>query len=275
MDQNMTTFSSIGNTLPKITFEETDETCEKHKVKLINFADRAICPVCAKELTEQHSQDLVAAETEKHYSKNKKWLSSRSLFTDGTLKAASFDTYETSDEETAVNKEKARQIAGQYLKGATFNTIMTGKVGTGKSHLSMSMLRAVNDHSNPFKRCLFVSIDELISLLRESYKSPETHTEHELRNLCVEADLLVLDDLGAEVGAISTERGAANDVVRMINAIVNGRMDKPTIFTTNLNSGQLRKMYDERIASRILKGVTNERIIKFEKTKDKRNRIEF
>lgn len=271
----MTTFSSLRSSLPEIEFEETNELCEKHNVKLVKFADRAICPVCAKELTERDAQKVAHEGTENHYAQAKNWLKDKSLVSDGTLKRASFDTFEATDKETTDNKEKARRIAGQYLKGATFNTIFTGKAGTGKSHLSMSMLRAVNDHSNPYRRCLFVPIDELISLLRESYRSTETHTEHQLRTLCVEADLLVLDDLGAEVGAISTERGAANDVVRMINAIVNGRMDKPTIFTTNLSSGQLRSMYDDRIASRILKGVTNERIIKFEKTKDKRNRIEF
>jgi len=271
VDQNMMTSSSL---LPEIEHKEVEEVCNLHDVHLIEFANRVFCPECAKELTEQRSKEIVEKETEAYYLKEKRYIK-QSIYSDGTLKKATFDSYMTDDKETAENKQKARLLAGSYLKGETFNVIFTGKVGTGKSHLAMSMLQAVNDHSNPFKKCLFVSVDELISLLRYSYSNKETMAENELRRLCVDADLLVLDDLGAEVGTITTDKSASNDTARLINAIVTGRMDKPTIFTTNLNSKQIHKMYDERIASRIFKGVNKDRIIKFTETKDKRNQIEF
>lgn len=271
MKQNMTTSSSL---LPDIEVEETSETCEIHDDHLIKFANRVFCPTCAKERTAQHSKELAERETDAYYLREKRYIR-KSILSDGTLKQASFDTYQTTDKETTDNKLKARLLAGEYLKGAAFNVIFTGKVGTGKSHLAMSMLQAVNDHSKPYRKCLFVSVDELISQLRYSYVNDEGLSENQLRNLCVDADLLVLDDLGAEVGAINTEKRASNDTVRMINAIVTGRMDKPTIFTTNLSSKQIKSMYDQRIVSRILKGVNKDRIIEFKDTKDKRNQIDF
>lgn len=269
--QNTTTFSRA---IPELEVKQVDETCNKHGIHLVEFSNRLICPQCAVELTEASAQEVIEKETERYYKKNRDYIR-LSIYSDKTLKAATFDSYKVVDKETEQNKNKARLLAGAYLKDATFNTIFTGKVGTGKSHLAMSMLKAVNDHSEPYKKCLFVSVDELVSLLRYSYTSTDTQTENQLRKLCVDADLLVLDDLGAEVGSIKTDKEASNDVVRLINAIVTGRMDKPTIFTTNLTSKQINKMYDERIASRVLKGVNNERIIKFSETKDKRNKIEF
>jgi len=268
---NLTTSSSL---LPNITFKEVDEVCETHDIHLVEFADRVFCPKCAEELTEQRNKEIIEKETEAYYLKAKRYIK-QSIYSDKTLKSATFDTYITDDKETTDNKQKARLLAGGYLKGATFNVIFTGKVGTGKSHLAMSMLKAVNEHSDPYKKCLFVSVDELISLLRYSYSNKESMAENELRRLCVEADLLVLDDLGAEVGTINTDKSASNDTARLINAIVTGRMDKPTIFTTNLTSKQIYKMYDERIASRIFKGINNDRVIKFKMTKDKRNQIDF
>lgn len=272
--RNMTTSSNFTKAVTEFTFEEVDETCEKHGIQLVNFSNRTICPECAKELAAQKEKEVIDQETERYYKKNRDYIK-LSIYSDKTLKVADFESYKVVDAETEANKNKARLLAGAYLKDATFNTIFTGKVGTGKSHLAMSMLKAVNEHSEPYKKCLFVSVDELVSLLRYSYTSKDTHTENQLRNLCVDADLLVLDDLGAEVGSIKTDKEASNDVVRLINAIVTGRMDKPTIFTTNLNSKRIRGMYDERIASRVLKGVNNDRIIKFSETKDKRNKIEF
>lgn len=271
MTRNMTT---ISDALSNFEVKELDAVCEKHNIHLVEFSGRTICPQCAAETTEKSNEALIKKETDNHYKKDRYYIK-QSIYTDETLKNATFDSYETDDEETTSNKEKARQLAGHYLKGASFNVIFTGKVGTGKSHLAMSMVKAVNDHSKPYKKCLFVSVDELISLLRYSYVNREGMAENQLRNLCVDADLLVLDDLGAEVGAINTDKGASNDTVRMINAIVTGRMNKPTIFTTNLTSRQINTMYDQRIASRILKGVNKDRIIKFSQTKDKRNQIDF
>lgn len=271
MDQSMT---SISEAISSIKIRELDDECDKHNIKLVEFSGKAICPACAEETTLKSNEAIVKQRTDNYYKRDRHYIK-QSIYSDGTLKVATFDTYQTDDEETTTNKKKARTLAGQYLKGSTFNVVFTGKVGTGKSHLAKSMLEAVNEHSDPYRKCLFVSVDELISLLRYSYGNREGLNENQLRNLCVDADLLVLDDLGAEVGAIKTEKSASNDTVRIINAIVTGRMDKPTIFTTNLSSRQISAMYDQRIASRILKGVNKDRIIKFSETKDKRNQIEF
>ena len=93
-------------------------------------------------------------------------------------------------------------------------------------------------------------------------------------DLLIEADLLVLDDLGAETGAVTTDRTATDFTTRTLYAIINGRMNKPTIITTNLNSKDMAKMYDSKLISRMFRGAEGH-VIKFEKTNDKRRTIEF
>ena len=264
-------FDGIIKERPRIS----DDVCDEHCISKVEFGGHVFCPECAAELTKQHEQDVIDLETEKYYDRNKRFMN-RSLYTDKSLKNATFDNFHTTDNETTVNKQKARLLAGHYLKGSIKNTIITGNVGTGKSHLAMSMLKAVNEFSDPNMKCLFVSMDELLAKLRFSYNHNDVESEDDLRRLCVDADLLVIDDLGAEVGSIDTDKQASNDNIRLLKGILNGRMDKPTIFTTNLNREQMDDLYDDRIVSRVMKGISNlDNIISFKETTDKRSKIDF
>lgn len=293
MDPSLMESFNFKKSTPDIVTEKTEDKCEKHGIELVKvsshasmFGDRKFCPECAKELRAADEQNLVSRLSKDHYEEEKQkaflkskksWLTTKSITSDDSLLEANFDSYIASDEETTANKERALGIARAYFKGEIFNTIIFGNVGTGKTHLARAILEKINEHSKPSKKCLFVSLDEMIDRLRATYGSKEEQeeTSNKLRDLCVSADFLVIDDLGAESGSVDNPKPAANDVYRLINGITSGRQGKSTIITTNLNSEQIKYVYDVRIRSRIFKGVTNERIIKFEKTKDKRNRIEF
>lgn len=272
MDQmNMTTFSSFGNILGE-EIVTVDEVCEIHGIKKITaFGREPICEECVKaEIAEQDKEISRKAKEISDKRDTYDWLDKRSIILDETLLDANFETYRTEDSETVKNKELARQIAGAYYKGANFNTIFTGKAGTGKSHLSMSMLKAVNENSQPYKRCLFVSLGEMMRRIKDSFNNRESkYTERAMVELLIEADLLVLDDLGAETGAITSDRAASDFTTKVLYAIINGRMKKPTIFTTNLSSKEITKMYDAKLVSRMYRGTEGHRII-FKETNDKR-----
>lgn len=274
--QNTTTFSSVGAVLQE-RLKETDEICPIHKINLISaFGKDPICMECGREAIAKRDHDL-AEETMREHLKRKTqyWLEKRSVFLDETLRKASFENYKEDDEETARNKEQALKIAREYFSGATYNTIFTGKPGTGKSHLSMSMLKVVNEHSAPYRKCLFVSIDELMRRIKDSFKNKDSqYTEQRMIELLTDADLLVIDDLGAETGAIDSDKAASNFTTKTLYAIVNGRANKPTIITTNLNSKELAKMYDSKLISRMFRGAEGH-IISFKETNDKRISVEF
>ncbi|WP_051669194.1 DnaA ATPase domain-containing protein [Carnobacterium jeotgali] len=256
---------------------ETGLICEKHGCQLVTFKGlKPFCKQCAKEQIEADNEKLAQDAAAKYHKRTTyDWLRKQSIFSDESIKYATFASYIEDEKETIENKKLARHIAGEYLKGASYNTVFYGSVGTGKSHLSMAMLQAVNEHSDSFKRCLFVSTDELMRRIKDSFSNKQSpYTEQAMVERLIKADLLVLDDLGAETGAASTENGATDYTVRTLNAIVNGRMNKPTIFTTNLSSTQLTKMYDKRLMSRMFRGSKGHVII-FENTRDKRTDIDY
>lgn len=284
MDQN-TTFSSVRDSIRNVQVKQLDDLCDKHEIPLVVFKDRKMCPSCAKELTEQREQELITQITDQHYANEEKRAKfnqpenyiKKSLLSDKKIRKASFSTYEVTDEETKVNKKKARLIAKRYIDGEVFNTILSGKVGTGKSHLAYSILKAVNEHIDPKQRCLYVSAYKLLNTLRASYQAEQSAEDvrEKLVKLCKEAYLLVIDDLGAEVGSKNNNKVAASDNFSLLNDILENRLDLPTIFTTNLTSDQIESTYDDRIRSRVLSEADKSSVITFKETKDKRNRIEF
>ena len=256
---------------------ESNLMCDEHLCKLVELRNmKPFCQQCVKEQIERENNKVSQEAMVNHHKRTTyDWLHNLSIFSDESIRNATFASYVEDEQETIENKKLARHIAGEYLKGASYNTSFYGSVGTGKSHLSMSMLQAVNEYSDPFKKCLFVSTDELMRRIKDSFNNKQSpYTEQAMVERLIKADLLVLDDLGAETGAVDTDKGATDYTVRTLNAIINGRMDKPTIFTTNLSSSELTKMYDRRLMSRMFRG-TKGHVIKFTNTKDKRTDIDY
>ena len=284
MDQeNTTTFSSIGD-FYSTRLTTVDEVCPIHHVhKVMYMGHGPICIECAKPGVEKVGQarvdeyfaDVANYKQEQKSKDTQGWLESKSIYLDKSLSKATFDSYLTDDQETSKNKSMAQKLAKQYLDGADFNTIFSGKPGTGKSHLAMSMLKEVNENSHPSRRCLFVSIDELMRKIRSSFSNDDSpYTEEAMTDLLIKPDLLVIDDLGAETGAIASGKLATDFTTRVLYAIVNGRMTKPTIFTTNLSSRDMSKIYDAKLISRIFRD-TKGHIVVFKETTDKRVIPEF
>lgn len=268
---NTTIFSSLSDIL-KEKIVQVDEECPiHHQKKVVAFDKSPVCEACVQEDIEKQTEQLVRRTLDAIEKRcTVQWLNNRSILADDSLRRATFDTYLTEDAETTTNKSKALQIAREYYKGAKFNTVFTGKPGTGKSHLAMSILRVVNENSKPYRRCLFISLDEVMRRIRDSFNNQQsTYTEQNVVELLVEADILVLDDLGAETGSITSTKIASDFTTKILYAIINGRMEKPTIITTNLTSHDMSKMYDSKLISRMLRG-TKGHAITFNSTSDKR-----
>lgn len=276
--QNMTTSTSGLRRLIKVS----DQTCDKHGSNLIFLSsspDKLTCYECSKESVAVETEQMADEAYETYLKRDTyNWLQNKSIIVEKKILKATFDSYKTIDDETECNKELAKSFAREYYKGATFNTIFSGKAGTGKTHLAMAMLQVINEHSNPYRKCLFVSVGEIISLVQDSFRNKESEfTEQSLTKLLVDADILALDDVGAETGSLNSEKEASDFVSKILKKVFDGRDEKPTIITTNLSGNQLKEKYDDRIFSRMHKGVLGEtkRFITFKETTDKRMYDEF
>jgi DNA replication protein DnaC len=118
-----------------------------------------------------------------------------------------------------------------------------GDVGTGKTHLAVAVMNEVMQRKRV--PSLFVTVPEFLDNLREAYMIPGRDLD-EWMDAVKNADLLVLDDLGAE---------KPNPWVReRLFVVVNHRYREalPTLFTSNIGPKDLASQLGERTASRII-----------------------
>lgn len=134
----------------------------------------------------------------------------------------------------------AKQYASDFSP-ASQNILFMGKSGLGKTHLSLSIVREV---VNKGYNVVYGSAQNLFSEAEKEHFS--YNGENEKRENLLNADLLVIDDLGTEF--------MTSFVQSLIYDIINTRLlkGKPTIINTNLNIEELESRYTARITSRFI-----------------------
>lgn len=250
---------------------ESDQICEVHNEPMHQYRGHIACQKCQREKVQKEDEELIQNLTKRHHKRiTFDRLYKDSIVGDHTLREANFDNFVVDDEESERNKLAARLIAGRYMRGEVFNTLLTGTAGAGKSHLAMSILKAANEHADPYMSCLFLSLDEFLLDIRSTYNDKITQEdERSLIDRVAVVDLLVIDDLGAETGPIGTDKSASNFTQRMLYTLMNRRQDKSTIITTNLSSDQVSVMYDSKVISRLYRNLGGN-ILKFKADRDRR-----
>lgn len=249
------------------------KTCEIHDEHYVSVNGGGwFCPSCKKaEILKQDKQDSIRIMNEYNKRIKTNRLFKYSIVSDKTILNAEFKTFSVTCDEEKSNLKNARLMAKRLIDGEVFNAIFSGKTGRGKSHLAMSILKAVNEHAtNDWKSCLFIAYYELLALIRNSYNDKTMDSEHVWVDRLIDVDVLVIDDLGAEIGAIGSERTSNDFSNRMLYRILNGRQDKSTLITTNLSREQLRQKYDEKTISRLYRK-TSGNVLGFYKSEDKRS----
>lgn len=192
-----------------------------------------------------------------------------SLYTDKELMKNRFSNFKIVDNETKQSFEMMKHYVNEALLGKPVHAVLTGNAGSGKTHLSVAVAWDILERSNYDKRCLFISYAELLDQLKFAY-GDEQARKSIIGNLIPEiktVDLLVLDDVGAELGVQGSKSTDHNN--DMLNRIVEARQDRATIFTTNLSGKPLTEAYGDRIVSRMMKNSSG-LVYKFTETKDKR-----
>lgn len=119
---------------------------------------------------------------------------------------------------------QARRLV-EAFPAATTGLFLEGQPGVGKTHLAVAVLKAIVERSGA--RGLFYDTRDLLRIIRSTYDPAIRTTELEVLRPVLTADLLVLDDLGAEK--------TSEWVDETMNLIVNTRYSerRMTLFTSN------------------------------------------
>ncbi len=121
------------------------------------------------------------------------------------------------------------------------NLLFNGTTGLGKTHLALSIGKAVGEQGYTVA---YESAASLFTKLERAkfYPSEEAITQADYIRSC---DLLIVDDLGTEMPGQFTA-AALYDLLN--TRLMDG---KPMIITTNLNLDELEKRYSPQIVSRL------------------------
>jgi DNA replication protein DnaC len=139
-------------------------------------------------------------------------------------------------------QQKRLMMAYNTLKSDVFDNgtsyYVFGNVGCGKSHLARAWaIQYAEQGYNVMYRIMPNLVDELRSAVK-------TNTVDRIIDQLTYADALVIDDVGAEEDQSDWIRGR-------IFRVIEGRMGKKTLYTSNLDPTELFNRLDERIADRI------------------------
>jgi DNA replication protein DnaC len=171
--------------------------------------------------------------------------SNRSLAESGIpprYRRCDLETFRDYNDSLVIAVNRAKRLVEEFPvvdKGILF----VGQPGIGKTHLAVSILRKIIERTGAQAR--FFDTRHLLATIRNTYNPVVKTTEASVIRPAMDAELLVLDDLGAE--------RPTEWVEETMNLIINTRynMKRATVITTNYPLRSPSKAHVETLGERI------------------------
>ena len=221
--------------------------CEKHgdyEVKYLTIGDRVIerknCGKCAEE-----SNKMLREKEEAERKERVEKARLQRLINCGVSKrniGKTFDTFNVNHEGQQKALDACKAICHAIKAGNRApNMFMIGSVGTGKTHLSASIIHDLL----PVHSVNHVRMIDLMRELKDTWRRDSEVSETDVINHYANLDLLIIDEVGIQFGS---------DAEKMfIFDIINGRYDniKPTVLISNLDLQNLKATLGDQVIDRL------------------------
>lgn len=152
-----------------------------------------------------------------------------------------FESFKAGKKEMKENKQAAQEFAENFKPGCR-GMMFTGDIGTGKTHLSIAVLKTIIERGYTG---YFANVIRLLDNIKATYGTNSKEDEINVMFGPFNSDLLILDDLGAEK--------TSGWVMEKMYALINHRYehDKTILVTTNMSFDELGKQISPKTASRL------------------------
>lgn len=216
---------------------QTQNLCPIHLEPMLSLANHLVCNTCAKEHFEK-SQKAHHAEVQQNLMQKRiknSGLPERHL-------QCGFKNYVCDHLAQVEALEKCQNFAHQIMNGKTPNLIMYGYCGTGKTHLSASILRNIL-HKSVLSARYYTSA-QIAQKLMDTW-SDTTKSEDEVIQQLTSFELLVIDEYGLH------DRHEKRQ--EMIHKVLYSRYDrlKSSLIISNFDLKTLQKDLGVRLWSRL------------------------
>lgn len=226
-----------------------DADCEKHgpyKAKQVAMAMGSPpltmgCPRCSEERRER--EELRAAEE----ARRRKQERIDSLFRRSSIPLRFLDRTLESYKAANDGQRRALRIATRYVESFAESAnvgpsmVLAGKPGTGKTHIACGIANALIHMGKPV---LFMTVLQALRHIKETYRKDSTRTEEKAMAELLEPDLLILDEVGAQLGSEHEKM--------LMFEIINERYQncRSTILISNLTGDELTDFMGDRVMDR-------------------------
>lgn len=163
-----------------------------------------------------------------------------------TFENFSLDYYKAQPESYAMMEKifaYVKNYAENFESGRSENIAMFGGTGLGKTHISSAIAKKVIEKGNDV---FYVTAVDMVSDFEAEQFGGQHMAKGELTDRYFDCDLLIIDDLGAEMANQFT----VSCLYNLLNVRINRRA--ATVLSTNLTQQELFKKYNERITSRVI-----------------------